>query len=137
MTQQAHAAGALKQHSIWQDGQQPEPCVVVIFGATGDLTQRKLLPTLAHLARGHSLPEAFSVVAFARRPMNDQQWRDMALASLDKFTSEDDKLDSSEQRAFARRMFYCQSDFNDREGYAKLADLLDQIDQQQGTRGNR
>ncbi len=127
----------LQHHSIWQDGQQPEPCVVVIFGATGDLTQRKLLPTLAHLARGHPLPEAFSVVAFARRPMNDQQWRDMALASLDKFTSGDEKLDSSEQRAFARRMFYCQSDFNDREGYAKLADLLDQIDQQQGTRGNR
>src|SRR5436305_13370197 len=94
----------LQHHSFWQDGQQPEPCVVVIFGATGDLTQRKLLPTLAHLAGGHPLSEAFSVVAFARRPMSDQQWRDMALASLDKFSSGGDKLDGSEQRAFARRI---------------------------------
>ncbi len=50
MPQDVHpTANALKQHSIWQDGQQPEPCIIVIFGATGDLTQRKLLPTLAHL----------------------------------------------------------------------------------------
>ncbi len=128
---------ALKQHSIWQDGQQPEPCVVVIFGATGDLTQRKLLPTLAHLAHDHPLPEGFSVVAFSRRPMNDEQVRGMALDSINKYMPEDDKLDSKAQSAFAQRIFYCQSDFNDREGYAKLADLLDRLDEERGTQGNR
>src|SRR6266567_4174963 len=137
MTQEVHPLVELKQHSIWQEGQQPEPCVVVIFGATGDLTQRKLLPTLAHLAHDHPLPEGFKVVAFARRPMNDEQWRTMALDSINKFMPEDDKLDSAAQKAFARNMFYCQSDFNDREGYYKLADLLERLDNEQGTGGNR
>ena len=137
MTQQVQQPAALKQHSIWQDGQQPEPCAIVIFGATGDLTQRKLLPTLAHLFRDHPLPQGFSVVAFARRPMNDEQWRGMALDSINKYMPEDDKLDSKAQHEFAQRLYYCQSDFNDREGYAKLGDLLDQLDREQGTQGNR
>lgn len=137
MTQQVQPQAKLKQHSIWQDGQQPEPCTVVIFGATGDLTQRKLLPTLAHLFHDHPLAEGFSVVAFARRPLTDEQWRKMALESVDKYMPADDKLDSQAQKAFAQRMFYCQSDFDDREGYNKLADLLDQIDSKLGTRGNR
>ncbi len=137
MEQEVHPKIELKQHSIWQDGHQPEPCVVVIFGATGDLTQRKLLPTLAHLAHDHPLPQGFSIVAFSRRPMNDEQWRAMALESINKYLPENDKLDSEEQQAFARRMYYCQSDFNDREGYQKLADLLERLDQDHDTQGNR
>src|SRR5712692_10994380 len=105
--QQVHPVTPLKQHSIWQGDQPPEPCAVVIFGATGDLTQRKLLPTLAHLAHDHPLPEGFSVVAFARRPMNNEQWRGMALDSIDKYMTEDDKLDSKAQHDFAQRMYYC------------------------------
>ena len=137
MPQEVHPANALKQHTIWQDGQQPEPCVVVIFGATGDLTQRKLLPTLAHLFHDHPLPQGFSVVAFARRPMNDEQWRGMALDSINKYMPENDRLDSEAQHDFAQRMYYCQADFNDREGYNKLADLLDKLDREKGTQGNR
>src|SRR5438270_10960651 len=83
----------LKQHRIWQDGQTPEPCVIVIFGATGDLTQRKLLPTLAHMIHDHPLPQSFCIVAFARRPMTDEQWRAMALNSINEFMDPDDKLD--------------------------------------------
>src|ERR1700676_5401995 len=137
MTQEVHPPTPLKQHTIWQDGQQPEPCAVVIFGATGDLTQRKLLPTLAHLFHDHPLPQGFSIVAFARRPMNDEQWRGMALESINKYMPEDDKLDGKAQHDFAQRMYYCQSDFNDREGYQKLADLLDKLDSEKGTQGNR
>jgi len=137
MAREVHPQVELKPHSIWQDGQQPDPCVVVIFGATGDLTQRKLLPTLAHLAHDHPLPEAFSIVAFARRPMNDEQWRGMALDSINKYMPEDDKLNHKAQHEFAQRLYYCQSDFNDREGYQKLADLLDHLDEEKGTQGNR
>src|SRR5947209_19810784 len=99
MPQEVHPANihALKQHTIWQNEQQPEPCVVVIFGATGDLTQRKLLPTLAHLSHDHPLPQGFSIVAFARRPMTDEQWRKMALDSVNKYMPEDDKLDARAQ----------------------------------------
>ena len=137
MPQEVHPAGSLKQHTIWQDGQMPEPCTVVIFGATGDLTQRKLLPTLAHLLHDHPLPEGFSVVAFARRPMNDEQWRGMALDSINKYMPDNDKLDREAQHDFAQRMYYCQSDFNDREGYEKLADILERLDREKGTQGNR
>ena len=137
MAQDIHPATPLKQHTIWQDGQQPEPCAVVIFGATGDLTQRKLLPTLAHLFHDHPLPQGFSIVAFARRPMNDEQWRGMALASINEYMPEDDKLDSKAQHDFAQHLYYCQSDFTDREGYAKLADLLETLDNEKGTEGNR
>lgn len=127
----------LKQHSIWQEGRHPEPCVVVIFGATGDLTQRKLLPTLAHLWHDHPLPQGFSIVGFARRPMSDAQWRAMAVDSVNKYMEEDDKLDSKAQTDFAQCLFYCQSNFDDREGYLKLADLLDTLDRERGTEGNR
>src|SRR3989442_1671711 len=137
MTHQVHPSVAFNHHTIWQDGQHPEPCTVVIFGATGDLAQRKLLPTLAHLFHDHPLPQGFSIVAFARRPLTNQQWRTMALDSITKYMPEDDKLDEKTQEAFAQCMFYCQSDFNDREGYAKLSDLLDRLDQERGTQGNR
>lgn len=137
MTQDTQTANHLKPHTIWHDGHNPEPCAVVIFGATGDLTQRKLLPTLAHLWHDHPLPQSFCIVAFARRPLNDEQWRAMALESVNKYMPADDRLDSAAQQAFAKRLFYCQSNFDDREGYQKLADLLDKLDNEQGTAGNR
>ncbi|HEU5227117.1 MAG TPA: glucose-6-phosphate dehydrogenase [Ktedonobacteraceae bacterium] len=127
----------LKQHTIWQDGHHPDPCCIVIFGATGDLTQRKLLPTLAHLIHDHPLPESFCIVAFARRPLSDEQWREMALKSINQYMPEDDRLDSEAQQAFAQRLFYCQSDFSDRAGYGRLAELLDKLDHERGTGGNR
>ena len=141
MTQQAQTTVSssihLKQHTIWQDGQTPEPCAIVIFGATGDLTQRKLLPTLAHLWHDHPLPQSFSIVGFARRPLTDEQWRAMALESINQYMPADDRLDEQAQRAFARKLFYCQAEFDDREGYSKLADLLDRLDQEEDTQGNR
>jgi glucose-6-phosphate 1-dehydrogenase len=139
MPQDVHPANSivLEQHTIWQDGQQPEPCAIVIFGATGDLTQRKLLPMLAHLFHDHPLPQGFTIVAFARRPMNDEQWRGMALESINRYMPVNDRLDHDAQHDFAQRLFYCQSDFNDREGYARLADLLEKIDHERGTEGNR
>jgi glucose-6-phosphate 1-dehydrogenase len=137
MTQQAPVEQPLKQHSIWQDGRKPDPCAVVIFGATGDLAQRKLLPTLAHLTHDHPLPQGFCIVAFARRPLSDEQWREMALNAVNQYMPEDDKLDSEAQQAFAQRLFYCQSTFEDKDGYARLAQLLEKLDREQGTGGNR
>ena len=137
MLQDMYPAAQPKQHSIWHNEQPPEPCAVVIFGATGDLTQRKLLPTLAHLFKDHPLQQPFSVVAAARRPINHDQWREMALRSINTYMPEHDKLDDAAQRAFAACLFYCQTDFADREGYTRLADLLDQLDREQGTQGNR
>jgi glucose-6-phosphate 1-dehydrogenase len=137
MTQQTQTVSNLKQHSIWQDGRKPDPCAIVIFGATGDLAQRKLLPTLAHMIHDHPLPQSFCIVAFARRPLTDEQWRAMALDSVNKYMPEDDKLDSAAQQAFAQRLFYCQSTFEDNDGYVRLTQLLEKLDREQGTGGNR
>src|SRR5437588_943413 len=64
----------------------PEPCVMVIFGATGDLTHRKLLPALYNLALENPLPAGFSVVGFARRPYTDEQFRQQALESINEYS---------------------------------------------------
>jgi len=69
--------------------------------------------------------------------MNHEQWRGMALDSINKYMPEDDKLDSRAQQEFVQHLYYCQSDFNDREGYEKLATLLDLLDEEKGTQGNR
>src|SRR6266516_4442648 len=66
--------------------QSTEPCVIVIFGATGDLTHRKLLPALYNLALEHPLPAGFSVVGFARRPYSDDDFRQQALESINAYS---------------------------------------------------
>ncbi len=137
MTQNVQTQTHLKQHTIWHDGHFPEPCAVVIFGATGDLAQRKILPTLAHLMHDHPTPESFCIVAFARRPLDDEKWRAMVLESLDKYMPDDDKLDSAAKQAFAQRLYYCQSTFDDRQGYEKLSELLDKLDNERDAGGNR
>jgi glucose-6-phosphate 1-dehydrogenase len=134
---QTEGEGKLKQHTIWQDGYLPDPCAIVIFGATGDLSQRKLLPTLAHLIHAHPLPESFCIVAFARRHLTDDQWRAMALDSINQFLPEEDKLDEAAQQAFAQRLFYCEANIDDPQGYQKLADLLAKLDREKDTQGNR
>lgn len=137
MTQNTQVAKERQHHMLWQADQRPDSCAIVIFGATGDLTQRKLLPTLAHLFKLHPQEQRFCVVAFARRPLNDDQWRDMALKSINAFMEDKDKLNSDEQKAFAQQLFYCQADIDDSNGYKKLSDLLATLDKEHGTSGNR
>ncbi|GCE46661.1 glucose-6-phosphate 1-dehydrogenase [Thermosporothrix hazakensis] len=127
----------LQPHKLWAEGRVPDPSTIVIFGATGDLAQRKLLPTLAHIMYEHPMPEPFCIVAFARRPMSDEQWREMALKAIDTYLPEDDRLDSQAKEQFASRLFYCQSTFEDSSGYQKLKSLLERLDKEYGTEGNR
>jgi len=137
MAQNTQAAKERRHHLLWQEDQQPDPCAIVIFGATGDLTQRKLLPTLAHLFKLHPQQQHFCLVAFARRPMSDDEWRTMALKSINTFMEDKDKLSSEEQQAFAQQLFYCQADISDPDGYKKLGDLLAKLDKENGSGGNR
>ncbi|GCE24763.1 glucose-6-phosphate 1-dehydrogenase [Dictyobacter alpinus] len=140
MTQQTEVQQTvpkLKDHNIWQGGHETNPCAIVLFGATGDLAQRKILPTLAHLIHDHPQPETICIVAFARRPLGDEGWRAMVLESLDKYMAADDKLDDKGKQAFAQRLFYCQSNFDEDAGYQRLGQLLDTLDKEQHTGGNR
>src|SRR5579859_5497055 len=114
----------------------PEPCVMVIFGATGDLTHRKLLPALYNLALEHPLPAGFSVVAFARRPYDDGTFREQVLESINEF-SRQKPVNPQVWESFASGIYYLQSDFHDPAGYEKLSSLLSKLDQERGTSGNR
>ena len=114
----------------------PEPCVMVIFGATGDLTHRKLLPALYNLALEHPLPAGFSVVGFARRPYSDDEFREQALESINQY-SRQKPVNPQVWESFACGIRYLQSSFNDPSGYERLNNLLNALDQERGTGGNR
>ena len=114
----------------------PEPCVMVIFGATGDLTHRKLLPALYNLALEHPLPAGFSVIGFARRPYNDDVFRQQALDSINQF-SRQKPVNPQVWESFESGIYYLQSSFDDAQGYARLAEKLNELDKTRGTGGNR
>jgi glucose-6-phosphate 1-dehydrogenase len=113
----------------------PQPCTVVIFGATGDLTHRKLIPALYNLAADGELPPAVSVIGFARREKTDDGFRSEMEEATRKFSRQ--TVRDEIWKTFAQSMFYHQSDFADENGYQKLADRLAKIDKERGTRGNR
>src|SRR6201997_2862061 len=113
----------------------PGTCAIVIFGATGDLTHRKLIPALYNLAADGDLPPGLSVVGFARRDKNDEISRQKLYEASRKYSRPpgDDAL----WKNFASSIFYHRSEFSDEEGYRRLGDLLAEIDRERGTRGNR
>ena len=116
-----------------QGSRKPDPTVVVIFGASGDLTKKKLLPALFHLEESGLLPENFAVVGVARRDLSRTFTPDMKKAIIDSGTKEDDaKLDP-----FMEKVSYFTTNFDDSDGYKRLNEALGKIDQEKGTKGNR
>lgn len=113
-----------------------DPCVVVIFGATGDLTGRKLAPALYNLGREGLLPPNFACVGFARREKTDEQFRDELKKDIGSY-SRVKPIDASFWENFKEQIFYHRSEFDDDAGYASLARLLNQLDGRFSTRGNR
>ncbi len=114
----------------------PEPCVMIIFGASGDLTRRKLIPALYNLSRERLIPPGFSVVAFARRDIGTERFRAAMLDGVNQF-SRSRPAQPAVWETFAQGVYYLQSDFSDPAGYQTLGALLDQIDRERGTAGHR
>ena len=112
----------------------PDPCVVVIFGASGDLTKRKLLPALYHLDQAGLLPKEISVVGVARRPLEATFAADMKDGILAGGGVEE--ADPALQ-PFIAKVCYHAMNFDDDTGYAGLKDLLADMDAKAGTKGNR
>jgi glucose-6-phosphate 1-dehydrogenase len=112
----------------------PDPCVVVIFGASGDLTKRKLLPALYHLEQGGLLPKEFAVVGVARRPLGDSFAADMkdGIITGGGVDANDPKLGP-----FIDRIQYHAMDFDSDDGYDALKSQLTELDKKYNTRGNR
>ena len=112
----------------------PEPCTVVIFGASGDLTGRKLIPALYNMAADGELPPTLKVVGFARREKTHESFR----AELETMNRKVSRQGHNEQlwNTFRQSIFYHCSEFEDADGYVRLAKLLDELDAQGGA-GNR
>src|SRR5438270_2923005 len=113
----------------------PQPCTVVIVGATGDLTMRKLIPALYNLAADGELPPAVAIVGFARRPKTDDEFRKEQEESTKKFSRQ--QVRDEIWDGFAQALFYHQSEFHDADGYKTLSERLEKIDKERGTGGNR
>ena len=113
----------------------PEPCLIVVFGATGDLTSRKILPAIYNLRRAGLLPAETSVVGFSRRPLSDQDFRAGMRGSVEENSRV--KVESGLWNDFAEGIFYQPGQFADRSAYRELAERLEQIDAARGTRSNK
>ncbi|MFM7191077.1 MAG: glucose-6-phosphate dehydrogenase, partial [Microcystaceae cyanobacterium] len=113
----------------------PEPLILIIFGASGDLTQRKLVPAIYQMKRERRLPPELTVVGFARRDWSHDTFRQQMRQGIEEFS---DGIGSEDLwNEFAQGLFYCSGDMDDPDSYQKLKDFLAELDEKRGTRGNR
>jgi glucose-6-phosphate 1-dehydrogenase len=100
-----------------------EPCSIVIFGASGDLTARKLVPAFFHLHGQKQMPKPFRIIGVARRPKTNEEWRAELKEGVENF-SRTKSVNAEEWEAFAKNVVYCQGDFSDPEAYERLKSIL-------------
>lgn len=100
-----------------------ESCSIVIFGASGDLTARKLIPALYHLFREKQLPDSFRIVGCARREKTDQSWRAELREALDRY-SRTKPVDENAWRDFSANLFYCRGDVTEPASFVRLEQKL-------------
>src|SRR5687768_16340495 len=113
-----------------------EPCAVVIFGASGDLAKRKLIPALYRLVQERLLPAEFAVVGLGRTPMTDEEFREKMKEAVVEF-SESKAVDEEVWGSFAAGLQFLPSDIKTPECYVELARRLEAVDRERGTQGNR
>ncbi len=114
----------------------PAPCVFVIFGATGDLTRRKLIPALYNLAISRLLPPGMSIVGFALSEMGDESFRSTLHDAVAEF-SRRKPIDEAIWADFASRLHYVSGRFESTADFLRLREKLEQLDRTNGTRENR
>jgi glucose-6-phosphate 1-dehydrogenase len=99
------------------------PCTIVIFGASGDLTARKLIPALYHLCREKQMPEPFQIIGVARREKTSESWREEMFLALQQY-SRTKPVDAGVWAAFSANVHYCQGDISEPSTYKKLAEQV-------------
>ncbi|EAW37698.1 glucose-6-phosphate dehydrogenase [Lyngbya sp. PCC 8106] len=118
-----------------QQDRVPEPQILVIYGASGDLTQRKLVPALYQMRLERKLPPELTIVGVARRDWSHDYFREQMRIGVEEFGG---GLQSEELwNDFAKGLFYCSGNIDQSESYQKLKAFLSELDEQRGTRGNR
>jgi glucose-6-phosphate 1-dehydrogenase len=113
-----------------------DACAVVIFGASGDLTKRKLMPALYNLAVSRALPGGFAVIGVARRERTHDEFRSDMKEAVSSF-SRRKPIDNTVWSDFERGVTYVEGTFEDPATYERLKKQLDDVDRERGTRGNR
>ncbi len=111
------------------------PCAIVIFGASGDLSRRKLLPSLYRLFYERRISQNFAVIGSSRTPMSDEQFREKMRESVSKFL-EDAPFDEDVWKSFAQTLFYVPGDMNKPESYEDIRKKLDEVEKSHQTAGN-
>ena len=113
----------------------PDPCVLVIFGASGDLTHKKLMPALYALMLRRLLPPRFAIVGVARTEADDDAFRKDMKEAVQRYARDEFREDVWEE--LAQNMHYVATDFADEGGEQKLEQLVEQLDSEQDLGGNR
>src|SRR5437588_7712206 len=112
-----------------------EPCTVVIFGASGDLAKRKLIPALRRVVQERLLPAECAISGLGRTPMSDEEFREKMKESVVEF-SEAKSVDEEVWHSFAQGIRFLPSNIDKPECYTELAKMLEEVDRERGTQGN-
>jgi glucose-6-phosphate 1-dehydrogenase len=113
-----------------------DPCTIVIFGASGDLSRRKLVPALYGLAAQNCLARRFAIIGFARTPMTDEAFQQSAVDSVKKF-ADANTLREEECQEFAHALAYVAGEYHHPEAFEKLKNRLEELDRAHKLNGNR
>src|SRR5262249_23716586 len=123
------------QEDIPTPEHQSDPCVLVIFGASGDLTRRLLVPSLYNLAHDRLLSQNFAVVGVARNDSSHEAFRQEMHRAIHESTGVG-HVDPATWENLEKRLYYITGEFQDPAAYTRLAEVLTQCDRDWGTRGN-
>src|SRR5215204_1071063 len=112
-----------------------EPVMLVVFGASGDLACRKLIPALYHLAYQNLLPPNFTFLGFARTKYSDEEYRELAREGIEQYGL--NGLDDHIWHWFSQGIFYQSGNYDDLDSFKKLADRIAKLEKQRPTNGNQ
>src|SRR5262245_46393617 len=115
-------------------GHTAEPCAMVIFGATGDLTKRKLIPALCNLAKDNLLSRQFAIIGFAFNDLDTETFRKNLTEEIRQFATS--PVESDIWEWFLKRIYYVKGDFKDPAAYQQLKQTLDHAEKEHSCHGN-
>jgi glucose-6-phosphate 1-dehydrogenase len=120
--------------SLQAPAARPDPCAMILFGAGGDLTKRKLIPAIYNLAKSKLLPEQFAIVGVSIEPFSHEEFRRQMTDDIQQYSV--DGVDQPSWDWFVKRLYYISGDFKDPQLYKRLGEILGQVEKEHATLGN-